>query len=200
MQIVLAVLSVVVGYLLGSVSMGVILTKVKYRRDVRSQGSGNAGATNVARTFGMKAGIFTLFGDVVKTVFAALIGYLLCGDVGLTAGLFGAIIGHCFPIYFGFKGGKGISVCLAIALCVDARIALISFPLFIIIVLISKIVSLGSIIAVISLPIGYIAINGLRMPQAAFMIFLPFLVSFMHRENIKRLIAGTEPKFFGNKK
>ena len=200
MQIVLAILSAVIGYLLGSVSMGVILTKVKYRRDVRSQGSGNAGATNVARTFGMKAGIFTLFGDVLKTVFAAIIGHLIYGEVGLTAGLCGAIMGHCFPVYFGFKGGKGISVCLAIALCVDWRIALVSFPLFIVIVMISKIVSLGSIIAVAALPVTYLAINGFKMPQAAFMIFLPCLVSFMHRENIKRLVHGTEPRFFGNKK
>lgn len=200
MEILLLLIAAIGGYFLGSISMAVILTKIRYSGDVRQEGSGNAGATNVARVFGMRAGLFTLVGDMIKTFAAAGFGYLLAGTNGMVAGLFGAVIGHCFPVYFGFKGGKGISVSLAIALCLDWQMTIISLSLFIIIVLITRYVSLGSLIAVASVPIVYFCFNGFKMPQALLVILVPILVWYMHRGNIKKLISGTESKFVPKKK
>jgi len=200
MSIFLIIIAAICGYFLGSISIAVLLTKIKYTGDVREQGSGNAGATNVARVFGMGAGFLTLGGDMVKTLAAAGLGYLLAGTTGMVAGLFGAIIGHCFPLYFGFKGGKGISVCLAIALCLDWRMTIISLSVFIIVVLITRYVSLGSILAVASVPGAYFCLNGFEMPQALLVIAVPILVWYMHRGNIKRLLNGTEKKFVPKKK
>lgn len=199
MEILLVALSAVCGYLLGSVSMAVLLTKLKYSKDVRSEGSGNAGATNVARVYGMSAGLLTLGGDVLKTLFGIFIGWLLAGEYGLTAAAFGAVLGHCFPVYFGFKGGKGISVTLAVAMCLDWRMALISLAIFIIVVLLTRYVSLGSIVAVISVPVVFVLLNGAAMPKLAVAIFLPVIVWYMHRANIKRLLNGTESKFVPKK-
>lgn len=200
MKIFLLIIAITAGYFLGSVSMAVLLTKFKYSGDVRQQGSGNAGATNVARVFGMEAGLLTLAGDMVKTFAAAGLGYLLAGAEGMVAGLCGAITGHCFPLYFGFKGGKGISVCLAIALCIDWRMTIASLTLFIVIVLITRYVSLGSILAVASVPLIYFVFIGFKMPQAVIVIAAPILVWYMHRGNIVRLLNGTEKKFVPKKK
>ena len=107
MEVLKYLLVIVAGYLLGSISVSVCLS-VGMGRDVRKEGSGNAGATNMARVFGMKAGVITLLGDMVKAALAVLLGYLLLGDMGLMAGGIACIVGHCFPVFHQFKGGKEI--------------------------------------------------------------------------------------------
>ena len=114
---------IVGGYLLGSVSISIILSRM-LGTDVRKKGSGNAGATNMARTFGLLAGFATLAGDFLKAVIVMYAGYRLCGDWGLMAGGMACTTGHCFPIFYGFRGGKGISVGAAIGLAIDWRVFL----------------------------------------------------------------------------
>ena len=112
----LALIALVGGYLLGSVSAAVMLTRHLRLGDVRKQGSGNAGATNVARVYGIWVGLLTLLGDGIKTALAMWLGRLLAGEPGVIIAAFGCLMGHCFPLYFGFKGGKAVSVSGAIGL------------------------------------------------------------------------------------
>lgn len=188
------ILEAVAGYLLGSVSFSIILSKLQYKKDVRSSGSGNAGATNVARVFGMKAGIFTLVCDILKTLLPMALGLALDGYLGVAIAGVGAILGHCFPVFFGFKGGKGVSVAAAIALFCDWKCFLICIALFLVIVLITRYVSLGSVIAVTLFPITA-ALFSLGTERVILAVFTAVLVVFMHRSNISRLISGTESKF-----
>ena len=110
------ILSVLAGYFLGALSCSIILSKAKYLMDIRRDGSGNAGATNMARVHGMGAGLLTLGGDMLKTALAGGIGWLLAGRPGLIAACAACLIGHCWPVYYRFKGGKGVSVAVMIAL------------------------------------------------------------------------------------
>ncbi len=184
------------GYFFGSISFSVILTKLKFKEDVRSSGSGNAGATNVARVFGMSAGLMTLLCDVLKTVIPMLLGSFLLGDLGLAIGGIATILGHCFPIFFGFKGGKGVSVAAAVALISDWRLFLIAIGVFLIIAVITRYVSLGSIIAVTVYAViqflPYFEMSGEKLVLG---VVVPAVVVFMHHSNIKRLLKGEETKF-----
>ncbi len=198
------VLSIVVPYFLGSLNFGVILSEKLYREDIRSKGSGNAGSTNMLRNYGKKAAGLTLLGDALKTVVACSFGMLLYGVYGAyLAGLF-CILGHMFPVYFKFKGGKGI-VCLAVMiLMTDWRVFLILFIIFVIIVLGTKYVSLGSVIGAMLYPIVLNRINSatgsaVRSVELIAVVVAAFVV-FMHRENIKRLYKGTESKLNLHKK
>lgn len=206
---VLTVLSVivciVVPYFLGSLNFSVILSGKLYKEDVRSKGSGNAGSTNMLRNYGKKAAGLTLLGDAFKTVVSCSFGILVYGVYGAyLAGLF-CILGHMFPAYFKFKGGKGI-VCLAVMiLMTDWRVFVILFLIFVVIVLGTKYVSLGSVIGAMLYPIVLNRINtGTGNPVRsveAIAILVAILVVFMHRENIKRLYQGKESKLkFGKKK
>ena len=187
--------SLLLGYLLGSVMVGIVLTKLFYGGDVRAQGSGNAGATNVARIFGWKAGVFTLLGDVLKTAAAMLLGKLLCGMPGETAAAFGCLMGHCFPLYFHFRGGKAVSVSAAIGLMFSWKLLVILVVTFIIGFLLSRRVSVGSMAAALVYPFGMLFL-GMFPPYAVGLgFFIMIFVIFMHRANIRRLIDGTEPKF-----
>ncbi|MCQ2770417.1 MAG: glycerol-3-phosphate 1-O-acyltransferase PlsY [Clostridia bacterium] len=185
----------IVGYLLGSISVAIILSKLLFKKDVRDSGSGNAGATNVARTFGLGIGIATLVGDIVKTVVSSILGYQLMGLPGMYFALFGCFFGHCFPVYFKFKGGKGVAVGCTLALICDWKAALIGVVLFIIVVIITKRVSVGSIAAAIGIPISHVIINGINHSIFPLFVICGSMIVFMHRENIKRLIKGTEPVF-----
>ena len=168
------VLSAVIAYLLGSVCASIPLSKRCMGEDIRQKGSGNAGATNAARVYGLKAGLVTLALDMAKTVAAMLIGKVLAGVTGEALSGAMCIIGHCFPLYFGFRGGKGVSVGAGLGLMTGV-------PVF------------GVIIAVFALTAGLS-----RKVSPAFVamnVFSALLVIVMHRENIKRLINGTEADF-----
>ncbi|MBQ6540563.1 MAG: glycerol-3-phosphate acyltransferase, partial [Oscillospiraceae bacterium] len=136
MIVVKVIIIAAAAYLLGSISIAVLLSRFVKHEDVREKGSGNAGATNVARVYGFKFGLATLFGDVAKTLVAALIGFLLMGKPGISIACAACIIGHCWPVFFGFKGGKGVAVGAAIIGVVDWRVLIIALGVFLITVLI----------------------------------------------------------------
>lgn len=188
------ILAAVIAYLLGSVCSSIPLSKRRKGVDIRTKGSGNAGATNVARVFGIRAGFITLGLDMAKTVAAMLIGQQLCGVMGeAISGAF-CIIGHCFPLYFGFKGGKGVSVGAALGLMTGLLVFAVIIAVFLVTAFASRKVSLGSILAAVTLPVASFIFNA-PTPLLAMNAFSAVLVVLMHRENIRRLINGTEGDF-----
>ena len=153
------ILAAVIAYLLGSVCSSIPLSKHCKGVDIRTKGSGNAGATNVARVFGIRAGVITLGLDMAKTVAAMLIGQQLCGVMGeAISGAF-CIIGHCFPLYFGFKGGKGVSVGAALGLMTGLPVFAVIIAVFLVTAFASRKVSLGSILAAVTLPVASFIFN-----------------------------------------
>ena len=197
-------------YLLGSVDTGILVSKYLYHDDVRNHGSGAAGMTNMLRTFGKKAAALTAAGDVLKGVAAVCIGRWLFGflpadaavspylGVYLTAIL--AVVGHTKPIYFGFKGGKGVLVGAVMLAFFDWRVFGIAFALFLLSVIVTKWISLGSILGAVSFPITTWVFY--RDPVlTAMALGMAAVVVFMHRSNIGRIIRGKENKFsFKSKK
>ncbi len=181
-------------YLLGSVSFSILMSKLFLGGDVRKKGSGNAGATNMARVYGMKAGVFTLFGDMLKAVLSMLIGWLLLGENGIAVGGLACLVGHCFPVLHNFHGGKGVSVGAAIALAVDWRVFLVVIFAFLLVALLSRKVSLGSVCASISITVAALIFQ-VTTPRLVLSIVAMIIVVFQHRENLSRLIKGTEPDF-----
>ena len=199
MEIAKYIAAAAAGYLLGSVSASVLLSKLAFRRDVRAEGSGNAGATNVARVFGMWAGIATLLADVGKTVLAILLGQWLAGDMGLCIAGIACILGHCWPVYFHFRGGKGVSVGAAIGLMIDWRVFVIIFIVFFVTFALCQIVSVCSIASAVALPVAA-CLLGVTTPKLVLAIVTGVLVIFMHRGNIHRLLTGTENKLSFHKR
>lgn len=213
--IALALVSVCVSYLCGSLSSAIIVSKALYKEDIRSHGSGNAGLTNMLRTYGAKAAVFTLVGDMLKTalaiVFTALIfGFGYKNGISLSgfcylSGL-AAVLGHVFPIFYGFKGGKGVLVTATMALILTPASFAILITLFIIILAISRYVSLGSIVVAslypitVCLYIHFICVEAIPVLAAASTIFLGAFIVWCHRSNIGRLLKGNEKKFSIGKK
>ena len=181
-------------YLLGSFCASIPLSKKLYGADVRNYGSGNAGATNVARVYGLKAGLLTLACDMAKTVAAVLLGKYIGGTAGEALAGTACIIGHCFPVYFGLRGGKGVSVGAALGLVCGWKVFLAVMAVFFVFAGCSKKVSLGSICAAAALPLLAWAFS-VPEPMLWMCIFPAVLVEFMHRENIGRLLKGTEGDF-----
>lgn len=188
-------LAVIAGYLFGSVSVAVVLTRRLARGDVRCHGSGNAGATNVARVYGMKAGVITLGGDMAKTAVSALIGWLCAGADGMALGCAGCLIGHCWPVWFRFRGGKGVSVSACIALVLDWRVFLVIAAVFAIAAVLSKRVSVGSMAAALVCPWARLLFAG-RADMVFWVCFLmAAVVLLLHGGNLRRLLRGEEPPF-----
>ncbi|MBE6948948.1 MAG: glycerol-3-phosphate 1-O-acyltransferase PlsY [Ruminococcaceae bacterium] len=197
-QVIILVLKVIIiliaAYLLGSVNLAVLISKFVLKQDVRDKGSGNAGATNVARVFGMKFGVVTLIGDIIKTLLAALVGHLLLGDIGEAIACLGCLFGHAWPVFFNFKGGKGIAVGAAVIAVTDWRVLIISLSIFVIVVAITKMISAGSVCAAFSFPV-LLPFFGPAWYNIVMSIFAASMVIWLHRANIKRIINGTESKF-----
>jgi glycerol-3-phosphate acyltransferase PlsY len=196
------ILSAIIAYLIGSINPAIIISRKVYHDDIRTHGSGNAGATNTLRTYGKKMAILIFALDLLKTAVAIVIGSLLVTREigGAIAGLF-VIVGHMFPIYYKFKGGKGVACLAIVALTLSPISFAILILLFIAIVATTGYVSLGSIMVVMLYPL----MNNAFYPQNGMITFtgicIMALVVFMHRENIKRLLAGKESKLsFGKKK
>lgn len=190
-------LSVVIGYFLGSTSFSIIFSKL-LGGDIRKKGSGNPGATNVARLYGIGMGLATFAGDFIKTVIAILIAEMLIGDLGILAGGFSSLLGHCYPAFHDFKGGKGISCGAAIALMINWRIFLCLAAVFLAVAFASRKVSLGSICAAAALPVLTAVFHCGAVMTAACAVGAAFVI-FRHRTNISRLIQGTEPDFRAKK-
>lgn len=201
----LYIIITVISYLIGSVSFAVIFGKKMAGIDVRKKGSGNAGSTNVLRTAGKKAGALTLICDLLKGVVAICIA-LIAGkifkntDSALLVQLaaIAVALGHTFPIFFEFKGGKGVATSLGILLLINWQIGLICLAFWFVIVVLTRMVSLGSIGAAILFPILTIFIRqNYIIPEGHYFIFsvlLAILIVFNHKENIKRLLEGKENK------
>lgn len=182
-----------VGYLLGSINFAVLISKYKYKEDVREFGSGNGGTTNMMRNYGTGDAILTLLGDMLKAFVAVLIGTLLLGLFGgYMAGLF-CVVGHCFPVFCKFKGGKGVATTAMVVLCLSPLTFLVLFLIFAILVIGYKYISLASVMCMLMYPVILNMIDGPMFTVHA--IFIGLLVIFMHRENIKRLLNRTESKF-----
>ncbi len=200
------VLSCFIAYLLGSFNFATFISGRKYKDDVRNHGSGNAGMTNMLRTYGKKAALFTLLGDFGKAMIAVLIGILLVGDRGgYFAGMF-CIIGHAFPLYYRFKGGKGVACTAAVILMLEPLVFLFLFAIFVLVFLLTKYVSLSAIMALLFYPVllsrfyavGHRDIIGSEQALPVYVAIIAVLIScfviFLHRGNIKRLYNREERK------
>lgn len=182
------------GYLLGSINTAVILSKKAYGKDIRECGSGNAGMTNVLRTYGKKAAIITVLGDVGKTGLACLIGALVWGQTGAFFAGFASVIGHMWPVWFKFKGGKGVLSLAAVLLFCAPKVFLVCFTMFFIIVAYSKYISLGSVSCALLMPIILSRFIGSQTLILIPSVLIALIIVWMHRSNIKRLREGRENK------
>ncbi len=193
------VVTVLVGYLLGNLNGAVSMSVLLAHEDVRTHGSGNAGLTNFIRNFGVAKGVLVILIDVGKAILSCVVGGLLLKPYGyylegLMLGAVAVSLGHDFPATLGFKGGKGILCGLAVALAVDWRVALLIFAVFCGFYLVTGYVSLGSVMAAAAFGIGFTAWHWGNWWIVGGGVFLGLLAIFMHRENIKRLLSGTERK------
>ena len=204
----------ILSYLLGSLNFGVILSNTVKKEDVRDSGSGNAGTTNMLRTYGKTLGLLTIAGDILKVMVAIWIAFKIMDVEELKAtldnasdypqvvlksfaGLF-AVLGHIFPCFFKFKGGKGVATSGGMVIMIDWRIALILLIIFALTILITKYVSLGSILMAVFYPV-FIGIFYKDIILVLIATVFTIIVVVAHRENVKRLINHTENKI-GQKK
>lgn len=217
--ILVLVIIAICSYLLGSLNFGVILSRKLENDDVREHGSGNAGTTNMLRNYGKKIAVLTIIGDMAKVGVAVLLAYgiinfsdnlfnvtslsffrYICNEglgdfdlyVKLFAGLF-CVIGHIFPCFFGFKGGKGVATSGGMVFIIDWRIALILLAAFFVVILITKYVSLGSFVMAVGFPI-LMQVFYQDIIATVFSGVFTIIVLVAHRENIKRLLNHTEHK------
>ena len=194
---------IITAYLLGNISTSYIVAKRLAGVDIRTQGSGNAGSTNVLRTLGKKAGALTFIGDVLKGLIAVLIARFIAYGVNLDdttcayIAVVAVVLGHNYPVFLGFKGGKGVATSLGSMLGMNPLVALSCLGFFIIIVAITKYVSLGSILGIGLSPV--IMMINHNTKGVLVTLFLTISVVITHKENIKRLLNGTERKL-GQKK
>jgi glycerol-3-phosphate acyltransferase PlsY len=188
----IAAAALVLGYLLGSIPFGLILTRSAGLGDIRSIGSGNIGATNVLRTGNKKLAAATLLLDALKATVAALIGWYFFGEeAGLLAG-FAAFIGHLFPVWLGFKGGKGVATYIGTLLGVAPWMVLVFAAAWLSVAKISKYSSLSALVATLVIPV---VLWFLDQPKVALVMAIMTVISWWkHETNIKRLMAGTESK------
>ncbi|SFS20764.1 acyl-phosphate glycerol-3-phosphate acyltransferase [Granulicella pectinivorans] len=195
-------ISISIAYLLGSIPFGYLLVRIFRKEDIRTTGSGNIGATNVARSGAKGLGIATLLLDLGKAYVAVKIAqHIAPGNWDLaTMAAVAAILGHIFPIWLGFRGGKGVASALGVFLALSPMTALCILVIFLAVVRLTRIVSLASIVAAAAIPLLmlHFAHNMSRIVLFGF-IFIPLLVIVKHHANIARLLAGTESRF-GSKK
>jgi acyl phosphate:glycerol-3-phosphate acyltransferase len=197
------VAALVVGYLLGSLNTSVIVGMI-YGKDIRNYGSKSAGLTNTLRVLGKAAALFVLAGDVLKGIVACLIGlrigvYVQSGQavdcISLLAAGAGAVLGHNWPVYFGFKGGKGALTAAAVMFMFNWLMALISLGVFVAVIAVSRYVSLGTIsAAVFFVAISFIPFFGNTLHFNVFATLMALVIIFKHKANIERLLSGTENK------
>jgi glycerol-3-phosphate acyltransferase PlsY len=205
----LAIIAVVIAYLLGAIPFGMIVARLYGIGDIRTLGSGNIGATNVWRVAGARAAIWVYLGDIAKGIAAVMVGRYLAQhfqpallpiDTFLVLCALATVLGHVFPVYLGFKGGKGVNTALGTMLVLLPVATIISFALFLIVLVLARYVSLGSILAAVCLFVVVVAQKYLlEVALADIYVYLTgalmLLIVFTHRKNISRLLAGTENRF-----
>ena len=202
------VLTVIISYLLGSLNSAIIVSKIKYKDDIRNYGSKNAGLTNMHRVYGLGAAGYTLLGDALKTMLSIVIGSMLFyGMQGAYLGALFCIIGHVFPIYYKFRGGKGVLASAVAILMLDPIIFLILLAVFIITVAISRYISLGSVLSGFIYPALIYVRNQLgtfneseKIIPFLFAIFIGLFLIITHRKNLQRIQQKKENKFSFKKK
>lgn len=201
-----AVIAGIVAYLLGSINSSILVGKLFGVTDIRQHGSGNAGTTNTLRTIGAKAAALVFVGDILKGVVAVLLARLIAfllqvdNSIAVLAAAFLVVLGHNYPLYFGFKGGKGIATSAAVILMIDPLIGICVFVFAILVMLITRYVSVGSIAAAVAFPTAVAIWHHDNIPYLNFAIAIGLLAILRHKENIKRLIKGTESKLGAKKK
>ncbi len=201
METIYNLIILVIAYLLGSINTSIIVSKILIGDDIRNHGSGNAGATNTLRTVGKKGAILVVLGDVLKAVIAILAAKLISPEpVAVYIAGLGAVLGHNFPLYFGFKGGKGIIVSTVAIIFSDPILGLITMVVAILIMAVSRYVSLGSILGAVLFVVLALVFKAANTEFIVFAIMLAVLAIYMHKSNIARLLAGKENKLsFGSK-
>lgn len=201
---VLYVIMAIIAYAIGSISFSVIISRKMAGFDVREKGSGNAGSTNMLRSVGKKAALLTLVCDILKGVIAIVIS-LLIGRLNNTVdpailvqvAAVAVVVGHTFPIFFEFRGGKGVATSLGVILLVNWQIGLICLVFALVLMILTRMVSLGSICAAILFPVLTVFIHEHYIVDGNYIIFgiiMAVFIAYNHRSNIKRLLSGTENK------
>ena len=194
---------IILGYLIGSIPFGVIIGRLTRGIDVRDYGSGSMGMANVLRTVGARAGVFVFLADVAKGAVAVALAWPIFGSLsdmfawGQVAGGAAAIIGHSWPIYIGFRGGRGVTTGFGALLVMSWPVGLICFAIFLAVVSLSRYVSLGSMLAglaVLAAMIPFIVFDLAPFAYLVFGLIAVSIVIFRHRGNIRRLLSGIEPK------
>lgn len=195
-SLLLVLVYVLIPYLLGSINTAILVSKYFYHDDIRNYGSGNAGFTNVMRTYGKKAALITFGGDLLKTVLAVLVGWCVFGYLTAYIAGFACFLGHIFPVFYGFKGGKGVLCMGTIMLMLDWRIFLVMITVFVGIVMATKYISAGSVICAMMFPLMLNRMNNTGIHMIEFVaIAIAVIVVIKHRTNLKRIFDGTESKF-----
>jgi len=203
-EILLSVLIAAIGYLLGCFSTGITISRAQ-GVDIRSKGSKNTGASNVLRVLGVKSGVLTFVGDIVKAALACWIGYfILPGKVfgieryGMMLGGLFAVLGHNWPVFYGFKGGKGVACSAAVVFFVDVLCALPAIAICLIVIAVTRFISLGSMTLLFCYMVFMCIAHWGEWAMCLFTVLLFVLCVWRHRANIKRLLNGTENKI-GNR-
>ncbi len=192
----LLIITMLATYLITAIPTGIVLARVMGYEDVRQKGSGNIGASNVYRVAGKLPGILTLLGDICKGLLPLLVIKLWMGPTPEQLGLLAliAIVGHCYPVYLGFRGGKGVATALGIFLVLSPKAVLFAAILFILTVAISRFISLGSILAALSIPVLTLLL-GHPKEIVVSALCIAGLIVWRHHTNIRRLFDGTESRF-----
>lgn len=198
------ILAFLIAYFICSINFAIIITKLVKGEDIRKFGSGNAGTTNSIRVMGKFWGIMTFIGDICKTIIAYYLIYLIAKlfniEYDISARSFylvGAIIGHCYPVYYKFKGGKGVATTIAAMMLINKEVTLVAIIVGVIITVISRMISLASISAMILLNV----MAFVMLPEYILPIFIiTIIIIYKHKENIDRIIKGKENKLFERRK
>lgn len=204
----------IVAYLIGSINLSIIICKLMGKGDIREHGSGNAGTTNTLRTLGKLPALIVLIFDVLKAVIAIYLGKWLItlgqaqnatipyNDLAMALSSVGVILGHNFPIYYGFKGGKGIATSLGVLLTIEWKIGLVCLVFALVLMLLTRMVSVGSIAAAILYPVLVLVMGTAfenKWIYLAFSLVIALMAVIRHRANIKRIFDGTENKLWKTK-
>ena len=182
----------VICYFLGNISTGLLIGKLTAQIDIRQHGSGNAGTTNVMRTLSWVPSLLTLAGDVLKAVLAVVIGRAIAGEIGWIVGAVAVLLGHNWPVLFGFKGGKGMACSLGIILATEPLFALTVLAVQVLVLVITRYMSVASLTTSVLYPVLVICFHASDTPYVVFSILAACLAIFCHRSNISRLIHHTE--------
>lgn len=209
MNALILILIFICSYLIGSINTAIVVGRIVSGDDIRNHGSGNAGATNVLRTYGKVCAAFVVIGDCLKSVISCLIAMLVAKvtplgyenvKLAIYAAALGSAVGHNYPVFFNFRGGKGILVSITAYYFADWKIALLVTIIGLALIVITKYVSLGSVVGAILFIIFAFIFKLDDLPYIIFAILLSGLAIYRHRSNIKRLIKGEESKITDKKK